>query len=388
MSSLRYPNFSSAQMPVKLSARKITAMHFVEFPVAMGRLISRLRKLQVGRLTLLEPYGMGDAITLEPLISALISSGMEVVLATKRPWLELYESYGQIVPISVSLPWTSYASSRKYRWSAQSIRNLWNERNKLSHESHGTIGIDPRGDLRSIAWLYACGCKEVISFDSYVGSAVKFWLPVAKKIPSRLHLKRWELNLDLLKGLGLGPLEVRRPVFRTSSTVCSGQIAFITTVPYEGREWPKDRWVALGKMLEEKGWVVHVLVGNGQIAQAAKITGGHFAIHEQSSMENWISVLPKYEIIVTLDTGPMHLADALNRPLVALFGPSQIPMWLPSNPKARVITHQSKIPEMPVLQIEHAIPSAKASMELIELDEVYYAVIDLAKEIGDPIAAH
>ena len=49
------------------------------------------------------------------------------------------------------------------------------------------------------------------------------------------------------------------------------------------------------------------------------------------------AVLEQLDLLVTPDTGPMHLAAAVGTPIVAIFGPSDPARWGPLSPVARVV---------------------------------------------------
>jgi ADP-heptose:LPS heptosyltransferase len=49
------------------------------------------------------------------------------------------------------------------------------------------------------------------------------------------------------------------------------------------------------------------------------------------------ALLGRMDLLVTGDTGPMHLAAAMATPIVALFGPSDPRRYGPNTPEARVI---------------------------------------------------
>jgi len=49
------------------------------------------------------------------------------------------------------------------------------------------------------------------------------------------------------------------------------------------------------------------------------------------------ALLKKCNVLVTNDTGPMHVAVAMNVPLVSMFGPSPVPGFYPYNDKSVVI---------------------------------------------------
>jgi ADP-heptose:LPS heptosyltransferase len=49
------------------------------------------------------------------------------------------------------------------------------------------------------------------------------------------------------------------------------------------------------------------------------------------------AVLEKVNLLITGDTGPMHLAAALDTPVIAVFGPSDPARWGPFSNRARVV---------------------------------------------------
>jgi len=58
----------------------------------------------------------------------------------------------------------------------------------------------------------------------------------------------------------------------------------------------------------------------------------------EGSMGRLVSIIKKAEVLVTVDSLPLHLASALKKPTVALFGPTSEADWGPwRNPLARVV---------------------------------------------------
>jgi ADP-heptose:LPS heptosyltransferase len=49
------------------------------------------------------------------------------------------------------------------------------------------------------------------------------------------------------------------------------------------------------------------------------------------------SVIARLDLLLTVDTGPMHLASATGTPVVAIFGPSDPARYAPIGPRDRVV---------------------------------------------------
>ena len=104
-------------------------------------------------------------------------------------------------------------------------------------------------------------------------------------------------------------------------------------------------------------------------------------ITECTTIESWIRFLSEIDLLVALDSGPMHLADALGVPLIALFGPGQLPMWAPSGKFARVLHHQEPPHFRPIHQIEGNERLGEALMEKITVEEVFDCIQNLVYDL-------
>ena len=73
----------------------------------------------------------------------------------------------------------------------------------------------------------------------------------------------------------------------------------------------------------------------------------------------------------------MHLADALNVPLVALFGQGKLPLWAPSSGRSRFVHHQDDSDFAICQPIFENIPLGQKFMNRIGTDEV----LEAAREV-------
>ena len=98
---------------------------------------------------------------------------------------------------------------------------------------------------------------------------------------------------------------------------------FVLACPLAGwrsKQWPLERYAELAKLVRECLGAPLVLNGApGQEAELRRVRGA--ALHV-SGLPGLIHATRRALAVVGLDSGPMHLAAALRKPGVALFGPT------------------------------------------------------------------
>lgn len=377
--SVRPEPFSSDQGEFnRYGAKKRAAVFLLSWVAALFRTSFGLfrKQAQQRSVTMIEPFGLGDVIAHEPLVTLLRAHGFRVTFCARRSWREVLQ-VDQWVDCEV--PWASYANADKYRRDA-----FWNSDfrmflRKLKQSSAGSIGIDTRGDIRSVLLLYLSGCYPVITLDSYLGCDLRIPKRVGITVPWDATHRRWENCAACAIPLRLDTATMRRPSLAhlARKTEFSGIIAFMPVVPWAGRLWQPKKWQTLAAKLQEEGERIIVLCGPNQINLAREQVGKNLEIIECDSISTWIKALARCAVLVTLDSGPMHLADALDVPLVALFGPGQMPLWSPSGPASRIVTHQGEAGIGPCVQVEANLDLAAESMRRITVEEVLSAIREL-----------
>jgi ADP-heptose:LPS heptosyltransferase len=326
------------------------------------------------RVVVLEPYGMGDILALQPLIGLLCRKGLPVTVCAREPWRPLIPADWNVGWIPARVPWSGYSIGSKYGNVAAMCAALLRQIRALRTAAVGGIGIDPRGDVRSIFLLWASGCRRVISFDAYVGSDLGVLPGIAERVPPPTGLRRWELNLLLASGLGCARPEGGVPPSLKHLCVAArpvaGRVGLIPVAPWAGKEWIPERWREVAGFLAAKGFHPVALHGPGQEEAARDCMGPEVPRVMCASVEEWARRLAELEAVVTVDTGPMHMAGALGLSTVALVGSSVLPLWAPGGPATRVLQHQDETPCAPCHQVG-ACPYGKCrAMALITVEEV------------------
>ncbi|BCS90141.1 glycosyltransferase family 9 protein [Pseudodesulfovibrio sediminis] len=130
-------------------------------------------------------------------------------------------------------------------------------------------------------------------------------------------------------------------------TAAAAQLASIATAhprvalhPYathQAKEWPKEHWHELIELLDETGigWFV---IGRSKIP----LNGlDQRDLTNATNLRETCALLDGADLLITGDSGPMHLACGVGTPVAALFGPT-VKSWgfYPAGPKDQVIDQQ------------------------------------------------
>jgi lipopolysaccharide heptosyltransferase II len=152
------------------------------------------------------------------------------------------------------------------------------------------------------------------------------------------------------------------------------RVAVHPSARWETKLWEAASWRSLVAALAAAGYGV-VLTGSAAEASAAAALAEGLppvrSLAGQLSLKELASVLGQVALLVTLDSGPMHVAGAMGTPVVALFGPTDARRTGPIGP-ATVL--QQALPCQPCLSRTCKIAETRRCMREIGPAEVLAAV--------------
>lgn len=95
---------------------------------------------------------------------------------------------------------------------------------------------------------------------------------------------------------------------------------------WETKHWRNERFVRVADQLLNRGLAV-VFSGGPQDVQGierirAAMTGKAVSLAGRTTLKELAALYERVDVLITTDTGPMHLAAAAGTPVVALFGPT------------------------------------------------------------------
>ncbi|MFB3853309.1 MAG: glycosyltransferase family 9 protein [Vicinamibacterales bacterium] len=156
------------------------------------------------------------------------------------------------------------------------------------------------------------------------------------------------------------------------------------------KRWPPDRFAAVAARIARVWRATTVLVGDDEDAGINESLRGTLSpgvpvvdLTSKADIVTLAAILERLSLLLAVDSGPMHLADAVGTPLVAVFGPSDPKRWGPSGPLSRAV--QASLPCSPCNRIrrppQRCSPGVPDCMLSIQEATVYEAAASLL-EIG------
>lgn len=109
------------------------------------------------------------------------------------------------------------------------------------------------------------------------------------------------------------------------------------------KRWPAERFAALADLLIESQTQV-LLVGSQEeldvsLEVADRMRNKPVMLTGKTSLYQAVELLDSVDLLVTNDTGPAHIAAALGRPTLVIFGPTNPLTTRPFSPVAEIVRH-------------------------------------------------
>ncbi|HZK80110.1 MAG TPA: lipopolysaccharide heptosyltransferase II [Humisphaera sp.] len=178
----------------------------------------------------------------------------------------------------------------------------------LAARTRAPFRVGPR-EAREMGWIFYTH-RVVTGFPQ--GHAVEQYLAIAEDL-----------------GLGRTPVEFKFPTNADDRRFIANLIpegtkyaVFLPGTNWETKRWPPDKFAACVQPLRERYGLECIVAGAaGDSPLAAQITGAR-DLTGKTNLRQLVALLERAELVIANDTGPMHIASALGRPLVSIYGPT------------------------------------------------------------------
>ena len=257
------------------------------------------------------------------------------------------------------------------------------------------LALNFEPDVRTNLLLAASGAARLVGFASGGGGPL---LDVASDHDPRVHTADNATRLvtaafaTSVAPAAMPPIAIpdaaRSHAARLLGAARSGPVvAFHVNAGREVKQWPEARFRDLARALIETRDASIVFTGDA--ADRRQIDLAKSGLPERrivdlcgaADLMTLAAVLERVDLLVTVDTGPMHLAHAVGTPIVAVFGPSDPVRYAPRGRFDRVV--RIDLPCAPCNRIrlppERCVGHTPDCLEGIDVGQVLTAVDDVLR---------
>lgn len=271
---------------------------------------------------------LGDIVHAMPVAAALRTAfpAARIDWATHPAYVPLV---GLVQGVDAAIPVDTRA------WQPGSRGNLFAGLSSLRQAAYD-IALDLQGLIKSAVLARAAGAGRTIGFARahLREPAARFFYDETVDPGDAVHVI--QQNLALSTHVGADGQTVRFPLAVPASAAArqaageAGAGGFALLNPgaaWPNKRWPADRFGALADGLRRQhGLASVVLWGPGEKPLAEAVVAasqGAARLAPPTTIADMVAVAGAARLMVSGDTGPLHLAAAVGTPVVALFGPTR-----------------------------------------------------------------
>lgn len=257
-----------------------------------------------------------------------------------------------------NIPWVDKLITFRCPWSPmfrdyslQSFKDAWKTLTRLRTDKYD-LAIDLRGDFRNILFMYLTGAKRRVGYDITGGGCL-----LTDVVPFEKHKYRHQLegNLAIARYLNC---RIISPYPQLSIPPKDKQWARNFLLQYRmesfpmigihpgAREanklWETDKWAKLiGCIVSSYNAKVLVFYAGKEKEIVKQIR--NLACYPDSvvpisaPLPSFIALVNQLDLLIGLDSGPVHIAAAVGTPSVVLFGPKEPSLSQPYSTETKVV---------------------------------------------------
>ncbi|MBI3793855.1 MAG: glycosyltransferase family 9 protein [Nitrospinae bacterium] len=285
------------------------------------------------RLLIVKPSSLGDVVHAFAFVNALKAARPEVLI----DWLanDMYASFVKCNS-NVEKVWSFKRGGWGKNWASPStVADVVNLVSWIRREKYD-VCLDLQGLLRSGLFTWFSGAVEKAGFSNAREGAGFFYdkLIDPGEKPHAAHKLLCALEM-------FGVAEPVRPDFGFTPSVRAVEfvgkllgevgirgkfLVFHSGARWSTKMWPAEHWRALAESATKKFRLPVIFTGSSadsaQVGQIVSGVPGAYNFAGSLGLVELSALLQMCFVTVTVDSGPMHISAAFNKPIVALFGPT------------------------------------------------------------------
>ena len=294
---------------------------------------------------------MGDILHALPAVTALRQTHPEWFIgwAVEPQWRDLLctgpcDRRSQQMPIIDAMHIVPAKQWARSPLSPATLRDIRRVRRELRGARYD-VCVDLQGAVRSAVIARWARASRIIGEDKPREPAAR-WLFSERVKTHGTHVI--EQAIEVANAVAGESLPIILPWLPISAAADERAAAiaqlFILISPGAGwgaKRWPVERYAEVARRLYHAGYTVVVNSGPGEesIAKELISLSAGAATMLKATLTELIAITRRASLVIAGDTGPLHLASALGRPVVGIFGPTDPARNGPFGGNFRVLRH-------------------------------------------------
>ena len=307
------------------------------------------------RLLVVRLGAMGDILHSMPAVTALRQAHPEWTIgwAIEPQWRGLFCANGceprtPAMPLVDQLHMVPAKKWAKSPLTSATLRDIRRVRSELRAMRYDIV-VEMQGAVRAAMVARWARTRRVIG-EAQPRESVAKWFFDEKVVTRGVHVI--EQSLEVANAIFGENLPMTLPLLPRDSAADAKaaelQQPFVLLSPGAGwgaKRWPADRYGAVARQLVQAGYGVVINSGPAEEYLAREIveSSGGSARVLVLDMAELIAVTRRSSLAIAGDTGPLHLACALGRPVVGIFGPTDPARNGPFHCASRVLRHPESV---------------------------------------------
>lgn len=288
------------------------------------------RGTDLPRILVVAPNWIGDALMAQPLLARLLQKRPDLVIDVLAPaW---------VAPLAQRMPEVSEVIDSPFQHGELALRKRWRLGRSLASRGYAQAVVLPNTLKSALVPFFA----DIPLRAGYVGESRYGLLNILHKLDRANPPPMIERYLALADAPAAGVLEIPRTRLTVSGVNLARTLVSLSLAPPSdarpvavlcpgaeygpAKRWPAEHFATLAKLLAARGFAIWLIGSSadapiGEAILAAQ-PGCAINLCGKTDLGSAIDLIAVAHLVVSNDSGLMHIAAALGRPLVALFGSS------------------------------------------------------------------
>lgn len=281
------------------------------------------------QVLIIKTSSMGDILHTFP----ALSDAMHAIKGICFDWV-VEEGFHQIPTWHPAVNLVITVAIRRWRknWFSRVTRQQRGEFKRIMRQQHYDIVIDAQGLIKSAAFItrFARGCKHGQDYKSAREPLASWFYNYQHEISKQQHAVE-QMRQLFAQSLGydqpssVGDYAIAGRFLSRGLTNASQYMVFLHSTTRDDKHWPEHRWRELIKLVASSKLRIKLPWGvKHERLRAQRLAEGfmHVDVLPYLNLQQVGELLAGAKSIVSVDTGLSHLAAALNKPNIMLFGPT------------------------------------------------------------------